>query len=499
MKKMIAALAILLTLSACITQTDKTVSPTVSPEESSTSFSTDNVSTEPPQGSQAIDYTLFINANLPTVIMAMGNNYTTNGYSIVYPFFDGEIVFEAESLTNCDTFDPSTATGMTVYNIALQCSDKVQITNSKLFTAMSIDEVSTWCEQNGYESDLSEYSEIGNPVIEQTLYINCGETVIYYRWLNGSFSNVEISKNWDNSSNIDESTTSEPQYYDPYSDMTEFEYKQMAYINGTPKNNDVLRDISCYTEKAVVIFGKVEYVSSLVDDYMSFLVSVNDYWGESYIATCTTFNHIPVVAGDKIIVWGEITGLSTYSVTNEYGLQSICDCYSIVPRYYVINQITEAVVELTPEEKAFFYNQTYELTATGPLGDPIGKYDYDYVPKNIYLTDTLINGYPYKILDGSITRDLTTGKLKMTIAYRSPSYFVDDFQRILFLDIDGEISFAPGTKRNEYDSEHKPHRRDELQYYEGYIPFNFEDTVVDDAYVKAMPDEFWWAHYEKSI
>lgn len=503
MKKIIATLAILLTLSACSTQTE-TVPPAVSPGESLTSFSNDNVLTETPQGSQTTNYTLFINANLPTVIMAMGNNYKIEGYSIVYPFFDGNITFWAESLTNYDTFDPSTATGMTVYSITLRCSDRIKITNSELFTAMSMEEVSVWCEKKGYESNLSEYSEPENPAIEQTLYINCGETLIYYRWQNGVFSDVEISKNWDNFSDIDESATSEPQYYDPYANMTEFEYKRMAYVNGTPENNDVLRDITSYTEKAVMISGKVEYVSSLTDDDMSFLVTVNDYQG-GYVVTCTSPNHIPIAVGDHIIVLGEITGLMPYFITNEYGVESTHDSYSVAVRYYSINQYTQTGVELTPEEKSFFFDHSYELTATGPYAEPVSEFYYEYysthpelAPINVHLTDTLINGYPYMVLDGSIERNLETGTVKMTIVYPSPAYYVSDFQRSIFLDLDGGISFSPGYKEDEYDYEHKPKRRDELQYYEGYIPFNPEDADVDESYLEAMPEEFLWVHYKKS-
>lgn len=117
---------------------------------------------------------------------------------------------------------------------------------------------------------------------------------------------------------------------------------------------------------------------------------------------------------------------------------------------------------------------------------------------SIYLEENLINGYLFTVVEGSIKRDLESGALEMKIVYPSPSYFVSDFQRTIFLDLDGGLSFAPGAKKDEYDSEHKPTRRDQLQYYEGYIPFDPADAEVNVSYVNAMPEEFWWVHYEKS-
>lgn len=441
------------------------------------------------QQPQFKDYSLFINANLPTAVMAMGTEYTTeNGVgicSIQYPLADGNIKFLADILGDYTTVDPSTAVETSIYCITLQCSDKVKITDSNLFTGMSVEEVSAWCDANGFEHELNEYTDPGDNSTLQTMLIYCGGINISYNWTNDSFSYADIWQKWNRDNETEAGIgTGTPDSYDPYGGMSEFEYKQMIYSDDTPKNSDILRDIYSYTGRPVVVSGQVKYVSSLVDDDMSLLVSVNDFV-EPYIVTCTSTSHIPVIEGDHIIIWGEITGLAPYYTTNAYGTESTNDSYSVAVRYYEVNQYTQEIAQFTPEEKELYFNHTYEITGTGPFNDPLSEYELEhdiFTPTTIELTDSTINGYPYTILEGSIERDLEYGRIKLKIVYPAPRYEDDEFQRSIYLYPDGRLMFCPGSKPGEYDSEHLPNSR---------------SGSVDETYAHAVPYEFMYVHYKK--
>lgn len=135
--------------------------------------------------------------------------------------------------------------------------------------------------------------------------------------------------------------------------------------------NDVMRNIYSYDGKNCAILGEIIFVERTGMN-TTLLIKNNLLVSNPNIIRAEAFTDIPVVKGDTITVFGIITGLATYTNTNEYGTVTECETFNVSIEDYFIGRDTDVASDtyyvdglpiLTDEEKAYWY-KTYRCGIT---------------------------------------------------------------------------------------------------------------------------------------
>nr|WP_326184707.1 hypothetical protein [uncultured Oscillibacter sp.] len=467
-KKIISLLLVLvLTLTAC---SSRTVPEDSSDASDPTQENANHISHVSATGST--DYTTFIDMCIPNIISVLGEDYGVRidailmNYIIVYKLDgdDNRVEFETTAMSDDALSIDEVITDSAIISDTISFYGTVDITGTGLLSSMDIDEAISWCKENNYIYE----SGSGDNGLETWTYlrINYKGIEVYYEWKDDSIPVVRVisssygappTETLENQTPGYDPGTGDSIEVSPYDNMSKFEYITMVHQNGSPRNDDILRDIYQYIGVATGISGQVTWTSGIGDGPMKLLVKVdsysffannwaNDTFNEFYVS-CVSDYHLPILEGDKIAVYGEIYGPDQYTITQN-GIQKTKDCYGITVRHYDISG-HEGVLgggytrtELTKEEKAYWFNHNYKLYGSS-VDDSTTQN-----AKEVYLTETTFNNHPYSII--SIMEFPVDGFIVLTIAYESPVFVTYDYSRPLTvtrwlrLYYDGKMSFGEG-------------------------------------------------------
>lgn len=434
-----------------------------------------------------IDYTSLMDLNIPTIIERLGDNYDLkvdmfSSYWLTYELENGSYVeFNLSTLpdeTEYSLLSLPQNTG--VYTQEIQFYGAVDITGNGLIADMALVEIAAWCAENNYEVELE----------ETYLQANINGMYLFCKQSDGEEPSAILY-----SAAISDSLFMETDTYDdidPYENMSEFEYIAMIHQSELPQNDDVLRDIDSYIGTPIGIAGQVVWTSGIEDAPMQLLVRVSvmdtlatwlgDAFSEDYYVSCFSYEHLPILKGDMVVIYGEIGGADSYKVDEQ-----VFPCYYINIRYYELSG-TDGVLggghlrtSLSQEEKNYWFEHTYQLYGDDATDSSLQN------AYELYLTEDAMNGYPYCVteiieypLRGYIQLTITHDTLTMVPSNRSYTY---TSRRKITLYYDGRLDIS--------DSRYST-GKDDL-YYSTY------DLYYDIIeYNGNVPEDRWNYHYKRA-